>query len=394
MKSLFLSSTVGLAALLSVSACIIEDRPVGDELRNGGNGDDADDDGRDASPGSSDACTNYCEDAIENCPGDLSVYTGQEICESLCQHFPEGDPDSPEGNTLACRAQQARLAGTTGEPEVHCPNAGPGGNSRGNNIGCGTDCEAYCYLHPILCDIDGQTPLEEDECLRQCAGLREKATFDVVVDHDGDSLECRLQHLTSASAAPAEHCWHATIAPGEDSPCADPAGSEVPCDVYCNLVMTACTDDYAMYESEEQCLAVCEALPPGVAGDETEDTVACRRYHSYNSLPAPAAHCLHAGPTGDGHCGTENCTSYCMIAQAACGSEFEATFLGGDANAGQLGTCVSECMELEGAGPDESNFSIAPDARGNTVGCRTLHAMRALEDASECSAALGGNPCD
>jgi hypothetical protein len=96
------------------------------------------------------------------------------------------------------------------------------------------------------------------------------------------------------------------MAPRANSPCDDLPGAPVPCDVYCNLVMTACTDEFAMYESERQCLDVCEILPPGTAEDETDDTVACRRYHSYNALAAPAAHCLHAGPTGDGHCGTEN----------------------------------------------------------------------------------------
>lgn len=398
MKALLLVPGLTLTALGLLCGCIIEDRTEGPELRNDGVS-GQDDDGvaeEDASAGStSPACKSYCEDAIANCKDELAVYSGQEICESLCQHFPVGNPKDPKGNTLACRAQQARLAGTTGEPEVHCPNAGPGGNSRGNNIGCGSDCEAYCYLHPILCDIEGETPLEEEECLRQCAGLREKPTFDVVDDHDGeDSVECRLQHLTSASAAPLEHCWHTAMAPRPESPCADLPGAEVPCDIYCNLVMTACTDEHAVYESEEQCMSVCEVLPPGTAEDQTGDTVACRRYHSYNSLPAPAAHCLHAGPTGDGHCGTENCTSYCLIAQAACGTEFDTVFGSQSADGGALGSCVSECMTLDGAGRDESNFSITPEARGDTVGCRTLHAMRALEDADECSAALGGKPCN
>lgn len=393
MKTLSPPLVASLVAFTSLFGCVIEDREKGPGLRGEQVG--SKDDEPDAATGQvSPACKSYCRDAVANCEGELAVYTGVELCETLCQHFPEGDPDDPAGNTLACRAEQARLAGTTGEPEVHCPNAGPGGNARGNNVGCGTDCEAYCYLHPLLCDIEGETPLEEQECLRQCAGLPEKATFDVVGDHDGtDTLECRLLHLSAASAAPREHCWHAAMAPRPDSPCDDLPGTEVPCDVYCNLVMTACTGDFRMYESERHCLDVCEVLPPGVAGDKTGDTVACRRYHSYNSLAAPAAHCLHAGPTGDGHCGTENCTAYCRIAQAACTDEFDAAY-GSGADAGSLGSCVSECMELEGAALDTSDYSLSRPPTGDSVGCRTLHAIRALDNARECDAALGGSPCN
>lgn len=377
------------ATLIStlVAACVIEDRTPGPELTDPGSADDDE-------PASSQACESYCSEAMENCTGEFQIYPSHEICETLCAHFPAGDSDNPEGNTVACRAEQARLAGTTGEPRVHCPSAGPGGNARGNNVGCGTDCEAYCYLHPRLCDIEGESPLEEEECLRQCAGLREKPTFSIDVDYDGeDSLECRLVHLTSAAAAPDAHCWHAAMAPRPESPCDDLPGAPVQCDVYCDLVMTACVDDHQMYENTEQCLATCEALPPGSAEDEIEDTVGCRRYHSYNALAAPAAHCLHAGPTGDGHCGTENCTSYCTILQAACESEFAVEFQDG-ADAGPLGGCVEACMRLDGANADESNYSVNPEAEGDTLGCRTLHAVRALNDANECAAAFGGAPCD
>lgn len=389
--------SVGIVAVTLCSGCIIEDRVAGSELRNDGvrSDDDAGDDSNDDDTPSnevSQACADYCEAAMANCQDEFQVYTSQAICESLCSNLPLGDRDEPAGNTIACRAEQARLAGTTGEPEVHCPNAGPGGNKRGSNVGCGTDCEAYCLLHPLLCDIDGEFPLEQDECLRQCAGLREKATFDVERDHhDQDSLECRLVHLTSAAEAPLEHCWHASLAPREGTPCDDLEGAEVPCDVYCDLVMVACTEEFQVYEDRDQCLSVCAVLPPGGAGDKTGNTVACRRYHSYNSLAAPSAHCAHAAPDGDGHCGTENCTAYCLIAEAACpefSEEFPST---GDA--GSLGSCMEQCMELEGANVDTSTYSLDTPPSGNNVGCRTLHAIRALSDADECSAAFGGGAC-
>mgnify|MGYP006174003235 CR=1 FL=1 len=159
----------------------------------------------------------------------------------------------------------------------------------------------------------------------------------------------------------------------------DLEGAEVPCDVYCDLVMVACTEEFQVYEDRAQCMSVCAVLPPGGAGDETGNTVACRRYHSYNSMAAPSAHCAHAGPDGDGHCGTENCTAYCLIAEAACPGQFSEEFPA-TGDAGSQGSCMEECMELEGAAVDTSTYSLNPPASGNNVGCRTLHAMRALDD--------------
>jgi hypothetical protein len=50
-------------------------------------------------------------------------------------------------------------------------------------------------------------------------------------------------------------------------------------------------------------------------------------------------------------------------------------------------------MDLEGAGVDTSTYSLDPPASGNNVGCRTLHAIRALDDATDCGAALGRGAC-
>jgi len=144
-----------------------------------------------------------------------------------------------------------------------------------------------------------------------------------------------------------------------------------------------------MYESETQCRAVCNALPRGLVGDDTQNTVGCRMYHSYNSLLDPKGHCTHTSPGGDGHCFTDdvdtgNCESYCVLLEKACKSDFDADY--DDASA-----CQAECMKLDGA-PANSGYSTS--AKGNNLQCRLLNVSRALsEPAKYCGAARGAAPC-
>jgi hypothetical protein len=153
-----------------------------------------------------------------------------------------------------------------------------------------------------------------------------------------------------------------------------------------------------VYESLAQCKAVCAALTPGTADDESGNTVACRKYHSYNAILDPMTHCPHTGPGGDGHCGstampdtgsTGNCESYCGLLETACASDFHAAFPGVDSDAQTA--CDAACAPLDDAAPD-SPYSIA--ATGNNLSCRLLHLSRALSDATECPAAEGNAaPC-
>jgi hypothetical protein len=290
---------------------------------------------------------------------------------------------------------------------------GPGGGGV-----CGTNCESYCELRAKVCSnvpfygVGPDDPRDVSSCLSRCAALPDLGDFDAERDRTGDSLQCRLLYLSEAAISQesaAKYCEYSQIrpSPGEDpltAPCsdADDVAPEALCDSYCGLVTSACVDDLAMYESTEQCLAVCGLLEPGVAGDQTQNTVRCRRYHAYFSLLEPEAHCMHAGPTGDGHCGPDNCNSYCRIAQAACPAAFADAF--GAAAGAELAACESSCLELPGARRDEfalppgttARYRLEPPPTGNTVLCRSYHAVAALTnqgDPALCAAALGESPC-
>lgn len=333
-------------------------------------------------------CKDYCTTVMANCSGANGVYTTEQVCLGVCAALDPGDPNEPVGNTVACRARQARLVK---EPETDCLGAGPGGNGV-----CGTDCEAYCQIYPQICAADYEYKTTDD-CLKACSGLIEQPNrYNLTTDHSGDTIECRLVHTSAASSDATEaatHCPHATIRPA-DPYCTGAAKDAPTCEEYCKIQIAACTDDLAQYESEAQCLKVCAALDPGTNADESENTVGCRRYHAFNATLLPETHCAHSGPSGDGHCGsnkavadgyTGNCESYCTLLAAACPDEFQTTM-------GSADECMAQCIKLPEAEPN-SQYTLAKAEQSTGLQCRILHTVKAFESKTACASAAGGDQC-
>lgn len=333
-------------------------------------------------------CKEYCDTVMEACTGTNAAYTTRETCLGVCARLPEGDPLEPaERNDVVCRLRQAQLARGTGEPSTHCQPAGPGGDGV-----CGSNCEAYCSLMQQSCPAEYA---ETDDCMAKCEGLRDDKSFDVVKHHEGDTLQCRLVHVSSATVTPASHCAHSRLYPTDW--CADTTETAPTCQDFCQLSLAVCSGSFAQYESLEQCLAVCETLPLGTLADRTENTVGCRKYHTYSSLLDPANHCPHTGPGGDGHCGldaedgttTGNCESYCTLLEEACSTEFGAAFT-------DRAACIADCSgkPAEFGATKDQGYSVSASAARTPLGCRLLHVSRALRDpATYCAAALGGGEC-
>jgi hypothetical protein len=341
----------------------------------------------DAAPPHSKACIEYCETVAKACKGDHELYSTNDACLGTCDKLAPGDDLEPIGNTVACRKKEAQLAITTSEPQAHCQAAGPGGAPS-----CGKNCESWCTLMQRTCPSDYRLM---PDCMRACAALKDRGSFDLRVDHDGDTIQCRIEHVSNATGsptAPATHCGHAALVP--TLYCHSPQDKPPDCAEFCRFNMAGCTGDFAVYESTQQCLAVCAALEPGVNGHRVENTMGCRHWHTFNSLFEPAAHCAHTGPGGDGHCGldemdkTGNCVSYCVLAEKACSAAFLAKY--GSQTACQL-DCSTQPVAF-GARKD-SEYRLATAVSGNTLQCRILHASRALTDVTACLSALGQGAC-
>ncbi len=322
-------------------------------------------------------CAKYCDDVSSICTGANSPYSTKEVCLATCALMPPGDPNEPaQDNTVACRQKQTELA-ALGELSVNCPRAGPGGDGI-----CGTNCESYCYLFKKACN--GVTTAPPAACEKACGVLKDTKSFDVVANHGGDTLQCRLVHVSNSAWKPDEHCPHARIAPVTE-PCWNKQDAPPSCEDYCRINTGICTDTKAVYESVAQCMSVCGVLPLGLEADASENTVGCRKYHSYNAVGDPVTHCPHAGPGGDGHCGKDNCLSYCTIVAKACSTDFATTF------GGSMDTCLTECPKVKGSAANSGFSTAAPN--GNTLQCRLLHAIRAFADPTTCPSAVGAGDC-
>jgi hypothetical protein len=335
-------------------------------------------------PPASAQCKDYCATVMDACTGDDAQYTTEEICLGVCAKLDPGDDEDVGSNTVACRLFYANDAKREHDS---CKAAGPGGDGV-----CGTDCEAYCQLFPTVCPTDYKYGSTKD-CLKFCNALPTHNGLDVSTDHDGDSVECRLVHLSSATTKP-EHCPHAQIPPSKPY-CINLKSTDIPsCEDYCNIQLEACDGDLRQYESRDQCLAVCGALDPGTNVDESDNNVGCRRYHSFSATTLPVPHCYHSGPTGDGHCGhdkldeghTGNCDSYCQLVASACQTDFDNVW-------GSTEECLKECVDLAEA-KAEAKYSLVNAENSTGLNCRVLYTARAFADPTACASALGNDQCE
>ncbi|MEQ9323984.1 MAG: hypothetical protein RIF41_32770, partial [Polyangiaceae bacterium] len=148
------------------------------------------------------SCEGYCATVTAACTGDAAVYTSEQSCAAVCAELELGTAGSSDGNTVACRQAQAAAAG---DDASLCPAAGPGGDGT-----CGSTCEGYCSLFEALCPTEfaasyTSTPACEASCATDIPDL---GGFDVTVV-EGDSIQCRLYHVTQAALDAAFHCAHA-----------------------------------------------------------------------------------------------------------------------------------------------------------------------------------------
>lgn len=143
------------------------------------------------------------------------------------------------------------------------------------------------------------------------------------------------------------------------------------CPEYCGLVQDVCTDARAQYTSEEICLGVCAALPPGTPDDQLGNTAGCRRFQAVQAAEAPDTFCGAAGPTGDGVCGAE-CETFCGLAMGVCTDA--------DEQWPDVPSCLADCMQF----PTDVEYD-ASVVNGDSYACRMYHlTVAALDPGVHC----------
>lgn len=166
-------------------------------------------------------CDRYCSAVATACTGTNEQYASLDACLAVCSQLEPGSPGDFTGNTIECRLARAQLAQRTGEANNYCYSAGPGGAGV-----CGDDCEGFCALMAQTCPAAMGS---YGECLPQCeavpnlSGPPENVTYNTTVQ-DGNSVQCRLFHVTAATLDPIAHCVHAAGL----APCAVAAAEPAP----------------------------------------------------------------------------------------------------------------------------------------------------------------------
>jgi hypothetical protein len=150
-------------------------------------------------------CLDYCNTVQASCTGKSAQYASQIACLAVCAQLPAGTAGATAGNSVQCRMGRAQLAATTGEAANYCFSAGPGGGDV-----CGSDCEGYCTLMTAKCTQLGTL----SQCEASCSIVPDLSLPPTNLRYDasqqaGDSLQCRLFHVSAATLDPAVHCAHA-----------------------------------------------------------------------------------------------------------------------------------------------------------------------------------------
>ena len=142
-------------------------------------------------------CEGYCATITANCTGQFMQYGSPEMCLATCAAFAPGTPGDTSGNTLACRTYHAGAAADA--DDTHCTHAGPGGD-----MACGSNCEGFCAIAGAVCpDAWPDAAACNTACLNFDGAEKSDAG-----DVSGDTLACRLYHLTAAAINPVPHCSH------------------------------------------------------------------------------------------------------------------------------------------------------------------------------------------
>jgi len=179
-------------------------------------------------------CATYCSTISANCTAANTQYADANHCMATCNKFTVGTSADMGGqNTLGCRLYHAQNAMLSGDPATHCPHAGPAGAaiSAANPAVCGDACTSFCSLEIAICGsldapISGVPAQYQNvaACMTACGNFnKSKPLVAGTTNSPGDSLACRIYHLTNAAISTANattHCPHTQMTTTAPNPCA------------------------------------------------------------------------------------------------------------------------------------------------------------------------------
>ena len=218
MKNIIIAlGIIGGAVVLS-SACTTENPPLGSggSTTSGGagvptGGGSTTGGGQQVIPND---CQSYCAEIQASCVDMNAQYLDDDDCFDVCSHWPKGQQNQTNANTLACRNFYLAFADDSpDDAESNCRFAGP--HTEGK---CGENCFNYCELAQAVCTGDLQQWPSEAACREDCEDWPNNTPYYVGVE--GDNFGCRMSYLTiAADNANVTTCENIR---GRDGLCEDP----------------------------------------------------------------------------------------------------------------------------------------------------------------------------
>lgn len=166
-------------------------------------------------------------------------------------------------------------------------------------MGCSSEpdvpatCEAYCDASLTTC-VEGNAQFtNRAECLEKCPSF---STQGEDGDKKGNTLQCRMYHLSVASTDPMLHCPHSGVSGA--GICVDDNPSQ--CDRYCGISDELCGTAAPQYASIPACLMECEANFRQ-AMEPMGNTVQCRidQLNDASGAKTLGDRCKEGGKVGD-----------------------------------------------------------------------------------------------
>src|SRR5262249_20868755 len=148
--------------------------------------------------GSNLTCDAYCTEVQANCTGDHAQYSTADACQGICKTWMAGTAADTSGNTLGCHLYHGGGPAKI-DPATHCEHGGPLGGAT-----CGTsECDNFCEAAVAVCGGQGTPPYKDKaSCMTSCMNFPDTTAvpFNAAAT-SGDSLACRMYHLTVASSS-------------------------------------------------------------------------------------------------------------------------------------------------------------------------------------------------
>jgi hypothetical protein len=146
------------------------------------------------------------------------------------------------------------------------------------------NCQSYCQGVAAVCTGAHQQYSDMASCLGTCAGL----PVGTAADTGGNTLGCRLYHVSEVPSVGQDHCHHA--GPAGEVECGEN------CEGFCSVALHSCASEYPTLQA---CMDECAMFPETVeysSSVTSGNSFACRMYHlTVASTNATLAmqHCPH-----------------------------------------------------------------------------------------------------